>query len=134
MRGLILVVLLATLTGGVARAAIYKWVDENGSMHFSDKPPQTKPAEVYTPGPVNTYKDETTPGRSSTNTQVRNYLANEQARQDFGKKLREQEAKSKANMERFSTQSPYSSYQERVKDLHRRRWQRQQLDRRAGIN
>lgn len=34
-----LVVLLLLLTGGVTLAAVYKWVDESGRIHYGDSPP-----------------------------------------------------------------------------------------------
>lgn len=34
-----LVVLLLLLIGGVALAAVYKWVDESGRVHYGDRPP-----------------------------------------------------------------------------------------------
>ena len=46
------IVLLALLPGLLA-AEIYKWVDENGNVHYGDKPPQ-QPAEtldIETPAP-----------------------------------------------------------------------------------
>ena len=37
---LILAVIGSVLLGGVGVAELYKWVDEKGAVHFSDKPPQ----------------------------------------------------------------------------------------------
>lgn len=34
-----LVVLILLLIGGVAQAAVYKWVDESGKVHYGDRPP-----------------------------------------------------------------------------------------------
>jgi len=133
MRSLPLAVLLVGICGGAASARIYKWVDESGSVHFSDKALENDAAEVYVPPAVNTYKDEFSSATSSSRDQVNNYLSNQQAKQDFRKKLREQEAKSKADLERIQRQGIQQTYRERVKDLHQRRWERQEFDRRAGI-
>ena len=37
----ILMVSICSLTSFCAQAAVYKWVDENGRTHFSDKPPES---------------------------------------------------------------------------------------------
>ena len=39
------VVFLLLLTGGVALAAVYKWVDESGRVHYGDAPPAESDAE-----------------------------------------------------------------------------------------
>ncbi|KZZ45097.1 hypothetical protein A3759_10845 [Thalassolituus sp. HI0120] len=31
------------LTAGVVEAQVYKWVDDNGKVHFGDQPPRNKP-------------------------------------------------------------------------------------------
>src|SRR5256885_5030765 len=54
-----LVVILLAATGGPAHAQIYKWVDEAGKTHYSDKAPAggkkldtvTDRISVYTPDP-----------------------------------------------------------------------------------
>ena len=54
-----LVVILLAATGGPAHAQIYKWVDETGKTHYSDKAPAggkkldtvTDRISVYTPDP-----------------------------------------------------------------------------------
>jgi len=40
-----LLLALACAVPQVAKAAIYQWVDENGEVHFTDKPPQERKAE-----------------------------------------------------------------------------------------
>ena len=40
-----LVVLLLLLMGGVTLAAVYKWVDESGRVHFGDSPPPESDAQ-----------------------------------------------------------------------------------------
>ena len=42
--------LLFFLVATLANAKIYKWVDENGSTHFSDKPYSSKAREVQIKG------------------------------------------------------------------------------------
>lgn len=49
MRAIILSAVLA-LTGLSAQAAVYKWVDQNGKTHYSDKPVQN--AEQVKVGPA----------------------------------------------------------------------------------
>lgn len=47
LRSLKLLPLLLILcaVSAAAQAQFYKWVDENGKVHFSDQPPRKKPAE-----------------------------------------------------------------------------------------
>jgi hypothetical protein len=59
MKHLILAVLFLTITT-TAHAQVYKWVDENGTTHFSDKPHSGKASEIDVPlngvtyrGPLN---------------------------------------------------------------------------------
>lgn len=59
MRTLIAVLLLALASPAVAEE-VYKWVDENGVVHYTDHPPSkdAKPAKLP---PLQTYKGGTTP-------------------------------------------------------------------------
>lgn len=61
----ILVAALLVLAAGTAVAAdpVYKWVDENGVIHYTDKPPSdnAKPAKLP---PLHTYKGGTNPNLS----------------------------------------------------------------------
>lgn len=42
-----LTVLISLLmTAGVVEAQVYKWVDENGKVHFGDQPPRKKPTSA----------------------------------------------------------------------------------------
>ncbi len=45
MRNILLVLCCGLLAIGQVQAQVYKWVDENGKLQFSDKPPPEKPAE-----------------------------------------------------------------------------------------
>lgn len=38
-------ILLSVFLIGLAEAEIFRWMDENGKVHFSDKPPKTHSAE-----------------------------------------------------------------------------------------
>ncbi len=49
---LLLALLSAALTSAQA-AGLYKWTDENGTVHYSQIPPTERPAEVLTPEPSN---------------------------------------------------------------------------------
>ena len=42
----ILVALLATLFASAASAQLYRWVDQNGKVHYTDTPPQSATARV----------------------------------------------------------------------------------------
>ena len=43
-------ILLIILVAGLASAQVYRWVDEEGGVHFGDRPPETaKPEEVILP-------------------------------------------------------------------------------------
>lgn len=43
--GILLLVLAAACAAGMARAQVYKWVDEQGNVHFGDKPQDQETAE-----------------------------------------------------------------------------------------
>lgn len=53
MRSLLLGVIVVTgcLVGGTAIAAMYKWVDKEGNVHYSQVPPSDKEAETIAPPP-----------------------------------------------------------------------------------
>ncbi len=57
---ILLVLLLLLPSLAVAKDAVYKWVDENGVVHYTDKPPteNAKPAKLP---PLQTYKGGTNP-------------------------------------------------------------------------
>ena len=44
----IFVILIPILTLGISSAEIYKWVDENGVIHYSDSPTQNIPEPTET--------------------------------------------------------------------------------------
>lgn len=56
----------------LTQAEIYKWVDENGNVHFTDQPPIDKKTEQVTISKINTYTSpristlEFTPARVQT--------------------------------------------------------------------
>lgn len=52
MRATIFGIFLA-LMAPLCQAEIYKWVDENGTTHFSDSKPESGPAETLDIAPVN---------------------------------------------------------------------------------
>jgi len=52
---LLLGVLLLSVTAGT-RAGIYKWIDADGRVQFSDRPPAEAGAEQVELSPINTYK------------------------------------------------------------------------------
>ena len=49
MRAIVLTLLL--ITAGLAQAAMYKWVDENGNVHYGQRPPAGRPYERMRPAP-----------------------------------------------------------------------------------
>lgn len=139
MRILLFTVILFSLAGGLAGAQIYKWVDANGTVHFSDKPVADQQAEVVEAPPVQTYQEQSAPAASSSSftpgssqSRVQQYLAEQEQNRKYQEMIRKNEAKAKADQERILKQRGYSSYQNRLKDVHRRRWERQQLNKRAA--
>ena len=95
MRSVIFVGLMATLLSLPVQAKLYRWVDENGKVQFSDKPPQTSPqssvSEVDSRGrvikaPVKPISDE------------------EKAKQQEAQaKLKEQQRRDRALLQSFSS-------------------------------
>ncbi len=51
MRTPLSLLLIALMSVGVAHAAMYKWVDEEGNVSYSQNPPPGKKAEVIAPPP-----------------------------------------------------------------------------------
>lgn len=49
MRAIALTLLLTT--AGLAQAAMYKWVDEDGNVHYGQRPPAGRPYERMRPAP-----------------------------------------------------------------------------------
>lgn len=60
MRALVLMLILGLSTASVAKDEVYKWVDDKGVVHYTDKPPtdNAKPAKLP---PLQTYKGGTVP-------------------------------------------------------------------------
>ncbi|WP_163831169.1 glutaredoxin family protein [Spartinivicinus ruber] len=52
-----LLLTITTLLVSTANAEIYRWVDKNGKVHFSDKKPQHKPASTIDINQTNTYQN-----------------------------------------------------------------------------
>lgn len=67
MRTLFLVTALLVSTGS-AMAGVYKWVDENGKVHFSDKPmsDKAKPMKLKSTNSVSFTRVESSYGRQLT--------------------------------------------------------------------
>ena len=60
MRILILLLSLVLASAAVAKDEVYKWVDDKGVVHYTDKPP-TENAQPAKLPPLQTYKGGTTP-------------------------------------------------------------------------
>lgn len=60
MRALVLMLVLGLSTASFAKDEVYKWVDDKGVIHYTDKPPteDAKPAKLP---PLQTYKGGTVP-------------------------------------------------------------------------
>jgi hypothetical protein len=57
---ILLVLLLLVASAAVAKEEVYKWVDENGVVHYTDKPPSDNAAPAKLP-PLQTYKGGSAP-------------------------------------------------------------------------
>jgi len=55
---------------GTACAGIYKWVDANGRVQFSDRVPEEGSAEQVELGPINTYENVTIESNQETEDSV----------------------------------------------------------------
>lgn len=60
MRALVLMLMLGLSTASVAKDEVYKWVDDKGVVHYTDKPP-TEGAKPTKLPPLQTYKGGTVP-------------------------------------------------------------------------
>lgn len=77
------ILLVGLFISGVAIAGVYKWVDENGVVHFSDSPPthgkQSGKVEALSRhkggAPAVSYADHGSPGGSSNNSKTQKHKA-----------------------------------------------------------
>jgi Domain of unknown function (DUF4124) len=60
MRVLIAVLLVVMASSAIAKDEVYKWVDDKGVVHYTDKPPAKNATPAKLP-PLQTYKEGTTP-------------------------------------------------------------------------
>jgi len=59
MQQIAILTVLFLCSASLAFGEIYKWKDENGTLHFSDKPVNGKNVEAYVPEELNTAKPKT---------------------------------------------------------------------------
>ncbi len=62
-----------------AQADIYRWVDEQGQVQFSDRPPPRQHAETVEFEPLNQYEPDDAEREGRLLTEERDYWAEEQA-------------------------------------------------------
>lgn len=92
----VLIVVLAVLaTDAGAEEKIYRWVDENGAVHFGDMPPDNAAAEQITVVPDTVSVVPPSAGTAGTPAAPQPSYA-EQLRQERAEKRREAEAQQKA--------------------------------------
>ena len=95
-RSVIMLCLLSLTLGG---SEIYKWVDENGVVHFTDKPPQNQQS-IEVQAQDEYPQVESTPGESVYG----DVIEQQRARRELRAKQQEQEAiERKANQEQEAT-------------------------------
>ncbi|MCD8523984.1 MAG: DUF4124 domain-containing protein [Saccharospirillaceae bacterium] len=138
VRCLLLLLLLNSLA---VQADIYRWVDEQGRVQFSDRPPPQQPSETVELKPLNHYKQDET-GRNEAGTPSgRDYRAEEQedkARRKAQRLAQEREArqtqkraaqcdKARYDLRMFSAQ-PYGSTS--LEAMQRKRQRRDTLNER----
>lgn len=100
------VILLCSISFSIGGAEVYKWVDENGVVHFTDKPPQAQPStEVEVQDDYHT--GEAIPGESVYRDVIEQQIARgklraQQKEQDAIERKAKQaeESKSEANCSR----------------------------------
>lgn len=102
MRTLLLMLML--LLANTASAGLYKWIDSEGSVHYSQKPPENKPyTTIKAPPPVPksshpTVSDES---ESESESKIEKII---KAESDKNKKLREENcAIGKNNLKSYQT-------------------------------
>ena len=81
------VILLCSISFNIGGDEIYKWVDENGVVHFTDKPPQAQPS---TEGDM---QDDYHPGEAIPGESVyRDVIEQQRARSELRARQKEQDA------------------------------------------
>jgi len=108
----ILLLLLPAMlcSGAVSAKEIYKWVDENGVVNFSEKAPASKAAGVRS-----FILEDTTPGEQGADDDPFNVeatAARMQAYRDSLEQRREAQRKERLERERIAAQRPVIQYQQ----------------------
>ena len=104
MKKLLFIVVLVLLSTSV-HAKIYKWVDENGSVHFSDKPYSQDAKEVKVQGTgISVQKSEAVLKAEKVREEKRQQ---ESLRQKEATKTRAEPAKDKSDVEKDITEADY---------------------------
>lgn len=109
MKGLL--VLLCLLTTAVAQAGTYRWVDENGQIHFGDRPPVSATADEVTlkaPAPS-----------SDTATHERKQRVNEFLEQSERERAERNETKARQEAEAAKHEARCQALRARLKHLER---------------
>ncbi len=104
MKKLLSIVVLVLLSTSV-HAKIYKWIDENGSVHFSDKPYSQDAKEVNVQGTgISVQKSEAVLKEEKAREKERQ---KEMLRQKEATKTKPDTAKDKSNSEKVITEADY---------------------------
>jgi hypothetical protein len=135
MRNIVFITILLWMPAGIASAEIYKWRDENGTIHFSDKPVADQKAEVYVPQDLNIVETESSDSNHSRKgDQAKQFNPNDiQIQKRLSKE--EVEEKRRAEIQEMidKERNRPKSREEKREERRRRKRQNEEMKRRAGI-
>lgn len=98
-RALLIPVVAGLLAGPLGAAEVYKWVDENGVVHYTDTPPerqQAEPVEISPPAATTSPPEASAPEQAATSTNwYEQWLAEQRERKALEKQRREEKTASR---------------------------------------
>lgn len=93
-RALLIPVLAGLLAGPLGAAEVYKWVDENGVVHYTDTPPerrQAEPVEISPPAATAPPPEASAPEQAATDSNwYEQWLAEQRERKALERQRREE--------------------------------------------
>jgi hypothetical protein len=93
-RALLIPVVAGLLAGPLCAAEVYKWVDENGVVHYTDTPPERQQAEqveISPPAATTSPPEASAPEQAATSTNwYEQWLAEQRERKALEKQRREE--------------------------------------------
>ncbi|MBN1253945.1 MAG: DUF4124 domain-containing protein [Deltaproteobacteria bacterium] len=102
----------------VGHSEIYKWTDENGTVHYSNVPPADQEVETLQERPINKADGSPPASQSETSSSNDSYSA-----YDIKNQIRSVEAKiKKCETEIVDCESDIEKYKQKIEELKKKQW------------